>query len=98
VSYLTSCKQALRSAAAALAWLILALHGSAAPAAGDGRVVAVADVHGAYDAFSAILREAGIIDASGRWVAGGTTFVQTGDILDRGRDVRKVLELLMALQ
>ena len=62
------------------------------------RVVAIGDVHGALDAFVDILGTAGLIDADRRWSGGTTTFVQTGDYTDRGRDVRGVMDLLMALQ
>jgi hypothetical protein len=65
---------------------------------GVNRVVAVADVHGAYDQFVAILRAAGIIDADGRWAGGQTHFVQTGDLVDRGPATRKVLDLMMRLE
>jgi hypothetical protein len=37
---------------------------------GIARVVAFADVHGAYDELLALLRETGIVDAKGRWAAG----------------------------
>ena len=62
------------------------------------RVVAVGDVHGAYDGFLTILRFAGIVDAKGRWAGGKAHLVQTGDVLDRGKDARKVLDLLMRLE
>ena len=62
------------------------------------RVVAVGDVHGAYPNFIAILRAAGIIDNRDRWVGGRTIMVQTGDILDRGDDSRRVLDLLRRLE
>ena len=65
---------------------------------GAPRVVAVGDVHGAYDSFLAILRFAGIADEKGRWTGGKAHLVQTGDLLDRGKDARKVLDLLMRLE
>jgi len=58
------------------------------------RTVAVGDVHGGYDQLVAILRAAGIIDAENRWSAGRTVFVQTGDVVDRGPDSRRALDLL----
>jgi hypothetical protein len=63
-----------------------------------GRVVAFADVHGAYDELLALLRDAGIVDAQGRWSAGRTHVVSLGDLLDRGAGSRKVMDLLMRLQ
>jgi hypothetical protein len=61
------------------------------------RIVAVGDVHGDFESFARILRQAGVIDEKNRWKGGRTHFVQTGDILDRGPDSRKVMELLIAL-
>ncbi len=63
-----------------------------------GRVVAFADVHGAFDALTALLGKAGVVDAQLRWSGGRTHLVSTGDLLDRGRDSRKVMDLLMRLQ
>src|SRR5262245_10417007 len=81
--------------AAALAALIAAGPGGPAPAAAQSsewpcdvrsseRIVAVGDVHGAYERFVAILRTAGLIDQRERWVGGKAIFIQTGDVLDRG--------------
>ena len=63
-----------------------------------GRIVAVGDVHGGHDAFVAVLRNAKLIDAAGGWIGGRAHLVQTGDVMDRGADSRKTLELLMALE
>jgi hypothetical protein len=65
---------------------------------GVPRIVAVGDVHGAYDEFVSVLRQAGVVDARHRWSGGRTHLVQTGDVVDRGADSRKVLDLLMALE
>lgn len=62
------------------------------------RVVAIGDVHGAYDHFTAILRAAGLTDRRDRWVGGRAILVQTGDVLDRGEDSRKTLDLLRRLE
>ena len=84
-----------------LAWLL------AGPVAGADsgyrftdvrRVVAVADVHGAYPELLAALREAAVIDESLRWKAGATHLVSLGDLVDRGAESRKVLDLLMRLE
>ena len=61
------------------------------------RVVAVGDIHGAFDKFVTILREAGLIDGRRRWVGGRSILVQTGDILDRGADSRRALDLIRTL-
>ena len=62
------------------------------------RVVAFADVHGAYPELVRLLRETAVIDESLRWQAGRTHLVSLGDLLDRGDDSRKVVDLLMRLQ
>jgi len=62
------------------------------------RVVAVGDVHGAYDSFVAILRAAGLLDSRDRWTGGRAILIQTGDVLDRGDDSRRVLDLLRRLE
>jgi len=62
------------------------------------RIVAVGDVHGAFDKFTAILREAGLIDSRRRWTGGRAMLVQTGDVLDRGAESRQVLDLLRKLE
>ena len=61
------------------------------------RLVAVGDLHGDLRATRAALRLAGVIDSSDRWAGGATVLVQTGDVLDRGDDERRILELLEAL-
>ena len=62
------------------------------------RIVAVGDIHGAYDRFVAILRTAGLLDNRARWAGGRAVLVQTGDVLDRGADSRRVLDLLRRLE
>jgi hypothetical protein len=64
----------------------------------ESRVVAFADVHGAYDDFTALLREVEVIDEGGDWIGGDTNLVSLGDLIDRGPGSRQVLELLMKLQ
>ncbi len=62
------------------------------------RIVAVGDVHGAFEPFTAILREAGLIDKNRKWIGGRAVLVQTGDVLDRGPDSKRVLDLLRSLE
>ncbi|MEM7350619.1 MAG: metallophosphoesterase, partial [Acidobacteriota bacterium] len=62
------------------------------------RIVAIGDIHGAYNGMREILRRVGIIDQKDRWVGGDSILVQTGDFLDRGPGATKVAELLMDLQ
>lgn len=67
-------------------------------AQGTSLVVAVGDVHGNLNGFAQILRQAKIVDASRNWSGGKATLVQCGDAIDRGDDVRGVLDFLMALE
>ncbi len=62
------------------------------------RIVAVGDIHGAFDNFVSILRAAQVIDNRNRWSGKKTVLVQTGDILDRGPDSRKAIDLLRRLE
>ena len=65
---------------------------------GVERIVAIGDVHGAYDNLVIILQTANLIDERLRWIGGKTHLVQNGDIVDRGPHSRKAMELLMKLQ
>jgi hypothetical protein len=65
---------------------------------GVDRIVAVGDVHGGFAAFVDTLRAAQIIDEKNNWSGGRAHFVQMGDVMDRGADSRKVLDLLMDLE
>lgn len=62
------------------------------------RIVAIGDLHGDFEAWRAIARDARIIDQRGRWSGGAATLVQTGDIVDRGPDSLKIIQDLMRLQ
>lgn len=62
------------------------------------RVIAVGDLHGDYDAWRDIARDAGLVDAKSRWSGGATVLVQTGDVADRGADSRRIIRDLMRLQ
>lgn len=82
-------------------WTALAVALLLAPAAAGpppARVVAVGDVHGAYEEFRAILQTVGLIDGRRTWTGGTATLVQTGDVVDRGARTRECLDLLMELQ
>ena len=65
---------------------------------GVERIVAVSDIHGAYQPMVATLRNAGVLDADLGWAGGSTHLVIVGDILDRGPDSRAVMALLMRLE
>ena len=83
-----------------IVWLFVAgqLFAGQSEWTGVERVVAVGDVHGDYAAFVAVLRSAGVIDQKERWTGGKMHLVQTGDVLDRGADSKKVMDLLMNLE
>ena len=68
------------------------------PPAPRESIVAIADVHNDFDDFVAILRHTGLIDQQNHWTGGKTTFVQVGDLLDRGPKPREVMNLMMALE
>jgi hypothetical protein len=81
---------------------LLSVPASPAPAKAQAKpaeaVVAIGDVHNAFDDFVAILRHTGLIDQQNHWAGGKTTFVQVGDLLDRGPKPREVMDLMMALE
>lgn len=91
-----------RAAVALLLFLLAAGPASSparsAPSAGGARLVAIGDIHGAYEALVSILREARLIDEDNRWIGGTATWVQTGDFTDRGPGVREAMDLLISLQ
>ncbi len=62
------------------------------------RIIAIGDVHGSYSGLVSIMKEASLINNENRWIGGKALMVQTGDLLDRGSEVHKVLDLLMNLQ
>ena len=78
---------------------LIGLAAAAAPRAQTPapRVVAIGDIHGSLDGVTAILRSTGLTGSDGRWTGGATTFVQTGDVTDRGAGVRAVFDLLRRL-
>jgi hypothetical protein len=58
---------------------------------GVGRIVAIGDIHGDYDNYLKTLQAARLVNRRGRWIAGDTHLVQTGDIPDRGPDTRRII-------
>ena len=64
----------------------------------SSRVIAFGDVHGAYDDWTALLRELGVVDNNLDWAGGTTHLVSLGDLIDRGPGSREVVELLQKLQ
>jgi 3',5'-cyclic AMP phosphodiesterase CpdA len=92
----------MRGAAVALAALVLSpsfAHAQQNARFTDvARVVVFADVHGAYEPLVELLRATGVLGGDLAWTGGATHLVSLGDLLDRGPDSRKVLDLMMRLQ
>lgn len=63
----------------------------------SARVVAFADVHGAYEDWVSLLKEVGVVDDELNWSGGDTHLVSVGDLIDRGPGSRQVVQLLMKL-
>ncbi len=93
-----------RVASLLLALVVLCLTSACASAKSrsewDGveRIVAVGDVHGDYNQFVRVLTDAGVIDDRLKWAGGKTHLVQVGDMVDRGPDSRKAIDLLIDLE
>ena len=87
----------LRIARVSLAFAIIALgsaHADDWRVDGVERVVAMADVHGAFEAMVDTLQEAGVIDEQLAWSGAATHLVIVGDLLDRGPRSRDAMDLL----
>lgn len=65
---------------------------------GVEKILVIGDLHGDYENFEKIIRGTGLVDSNLHWSAGNTHFVQTGDIMDRGPDARKIMDVLMKLE
>lgn len=62
------------------------------------RIVAIGDVHGDFERFVQVLKLCKLIDDKNGWSGGKAHLVQTGDVVDRGPDSKKALDLLMQLE
>jgi len=62
------------------------------------RVVAIADIHGAFDAMVETLQRTRVIDDERKWSGENTHLVIVGDILDRGPKSRDAMDLLIQLE
>ena len=62
------------------------------------RIVAIGDIHGDYGRLVEVLQAVGLIDKTNGWCGGKTHLVQMGDVLDRGPDSRRALDLLRTLE
>ncbi len=94
----------IRRTSALLAVLALAVTAEATAAEGPWRwsdvprVVAFGDVHGAYASLVELLQAADIVDSDLKWRGGATHVVSLGDLIDRGPESRRVLDLVIRLQ
>eukprot|EP00916_Digyalum_oweni_P017018 GHVL01027900.1.p1 GENE.GHVL01027900.1~~GHVL01027900.1.p1 ORF type:complete len:321 (+),score=40.75 GHVL01027900.1:69-1031(+) len=62
------------------------------------RIFCLPDVHGDFAIMMALLRTAKVIDKDGHWIAGISTLIQLGDLVDRGPFSKEVLDFMMALR
>ena len=62
------------------------------------RLVALGDIHGDLPNALKALRAANVVDQHGNWIAGCSTLVQTGDIVDRGPTAMVSLEYFKKLR
>jgi hypothetical protein len=65
---------------------------------GIERIVAIGDLHGDYEQYREVLRDAGLINSRGKWDGGDAHLVQTGDITDRGPDSIAIIDHLQDLK
>ena len=61
------------------------------------KVIAVGDIHGAYSELVELLTGIGVLDEQLRWAAGDAHFVSVGDLLDRGAQSKRVMDLFMRM-
>ena len=81
----------------------LNLSGRAYPVAKDrfpdpGRILAISDLHGRFDAALALLQAQKVVDGRLRWTFGKGHLVIVGDVFDRGPQVTECLWFLRALE
>jgi hypothetical protein len=95
---LVGCAIALVALVAAPVNRSLAAADSSCAIQGVERVVAIGDVHGAADRLLEILRTAELIDSTDHWSGGHAHLVQLGDMVDRGPDSRRALDILQRLE
>lgn len=88
----------MRRIALLLALLLCATSLQPLAAQNPNRIIAIGDIHGSLESFTAILKTTGLIDGSNRWTGGRTQLLQTGDYTDRGEGTRAVMDLLMRLE
>eukprot|EP00906_Rhabdomonas_costata_P036003 RCo050547 len=63
-----------------------------------GRLFAIGDLHGDLHNALRVFQLCNLTTEGGQWIGGDATLVQTGDVVDRGPDTLKLLNLLSAMQ
>ena len=58
----------------------------------------IGDIHGQYNKLVRVLRDAGLVTSDLRWAGGESALLLIGDLVDRGPDGNKVIDLAMRLQ
>jgi hypothetical protein len=64
----------------------------------EPRVVVMGDMHGDLPRLIELLQMSKLTDSQSKWVGGKSILVLTGDLMDRGPQVRDVMDLLMRLE
>jgi hypothetical protein len=62
------------------------------------RIISFGDIHGDYVKLVKVLTAANLIDKRKNWIAKNTALVQVGDLIDRGRESKKILNLMIKLR
>ena len=78
--------------------LLVALAAAAPGRAESPRTVVIGEVSGAANSVTQLLQMLQLVDEAGRWSGGDAVLIQTGDLMDRGENVRAALDLFMRLQ
>jgi hypothetical protein len=65
---------------------------------GVTRIIAIGDLHGDYEHFTRLLRGSDLVDGDDHWTGGKSHLVQMGDVMDRGDEARKILDLIRRLE
>lgn len=65
---------------------------------GIKKIIAIGDLHGDYSNFLEILKGVELVDEELCWKGGEIHLVQTGDVLDRGPDAKKIFDLIRKLE
>ncbi|CBZ50434.1 metallophosphoesterase, related [Neospora caninum Liverpool] len=61
------------------------------------RILAVGDLHGDIGNTMLLLYGAGVVDEDGNWIGGDSLLIQTGDVVDRGPDGKRIYDYLSTL-